>query len=113
MLERLAGLSQNAFFLERTNSLSAEDHRYFLAINHEGFLLKVGLEDAFGATQRKADIVAKLFAFSGKFTSCCHNFLLPLIFYLICTILPFLIFFVKVKLTLLVLYVILAMMKML
>ena len=76
----LNGFCQNAFFLKRTDSLSAQNHSDFLAVNHEGFLLKIRLEDTFSATQREADIVAKLLAFSGEFTSCCHN-LLPLIFY--------------------------------
>jgi len=64
---------ENAFFLERTNCLCREGHRYFLAVNHEGFLLEVGLKDAVGATQREADIVAELFALTGEFTACCHS----------------------------------------
>ena len=92
---------ENAFFLERTNRLCREGHRYFLAVNHEGFLLEVGLKDAVSATQREADIVAKLLAFSGEITSCCHNLYFHLLF-TICTSLPLLTFFVKVKSTLLV-----------
>ena len=58
-------LAEYAFFLERPNCLSTQDHRYFLAVYHEGFFLKVRLEDSFGATQRETHVVAKLFAFSG------------------------------------------------
>lgn len=58
-------LGENAFFLQRANCLSTQGHRYFLAVNHEGLLLQVGLEDTIGAAQREAHIVAKLLAFSG------------------------------------------------
>ena len=56
---------QNTFFLKCANRLGRKGHRYFLAINHEGFLLKVWLKDALSATQREAHIVAELLAFSG------------------------------------------------
>lgn len=60
----LVGLSQDAFFLKRTNRLSTQGHRDFLAINFKSLLLKVRLEDALCATQRKADIMSELLAFS-------------------------------------------------
>ena len=95
--------SQDAFFLKRTDGLSTQNHRNFLTFNHEGFLLKVRLEDSLSATQRKADIVAKLFAFSGEFTSCCHKIYYFHLLFTICTSLPLLRDSVKVKSTLLVL----------
>lgn len=69
----LAELGQDALFLQRTDSLSAEYHRDFFAIDFKGFLLKVWLEDTVSATQREADIIAKLLAFSGEFAACCHG----------------------------------------
>lgn len=41
---------------------------YFFAINNKGLLLKVWFPDFFGVALRKADIVAKLFAFAGNVT---------------------------------------------
>lgn len=70
----LFGRSKDALFLERSDSLSTESHSDFLAINNEGFLLQVWFEDAFCASQRKAHIVAELFAFTGEFAACCHFF---------------------------------------
>ena len=66
---------QNAFFLERANCVRTEGHSDFLAINYKSFLLEVWLEDTFRATQREADVVAKLLAFTGEFTSCCHSYI--------------------------------------
>lgn len=89
--------SKNAFLFERTNRLGAQGHGNLLSINHEGFLLEVRLEHTVRATQREANIVAKLLSFTGEFASCCHS-----IFSLSCfilrtlgTILPFLPFEVK------------------
>lgn len=58
-------LGENAFFLERTNCLSTQDHRDLLSVEFKCLLLEVWFENTVGATQREADIVAKLFAFSG------------------------------------------------
>ncbi len=65
---------KDAFFLERSDSVCAKGHRDLLTVHNEGFLLKIWLEDALCASQRKAHIVAELFAFTGKFTACCHFF---------------------------------------
>lgn len=70
---------KDSFFLESANRLRRQDHCDFLAVYHERFLLKIRFENAFRAAQREAHIVAKLFAFAGQFTSCCH-FLIPLRF---------------------------------
>ena len=59
------GLGEDAFFLERTDCLSAKNHGDLLAVYDEGFLLQVGLKDTLGATQREAHIVAELLTFSG------------------------------------------------
>lgn len=40
---------QDAFFLERTDSVSAQCHRDLLAIDFKGFLLQVRLKYALGA----------------------------------------------------------------
>jgi hypothetical protein len=61
--------------------VSTEDHCYFLTVYNKSLLLKVGFEDSVGAAQRKAHIVTELFAFTGEFAACCHDFMLPLIFY--------------------------------
>lgn len=65
---------KDAFFLERSDGLCTEGHCDLLAVHNEGFLLKIWLEDAFGASQRKAHIVAELFSFTGEFAACCHFF---------------------------------------
>lgn len=86
-------LGENAFFLKRANRASAKRHGDFLTVYHESLLLKVWLKHAIGATQREANIVAKLLSFTGEFASCCHNlFSLFPFFYSIGTlasILPF------------------------
>lgn len=69
-----AELGDDAFFLERADSLSADLHADFFAVDDDGLVLEVWLPDLLGVALRKADIVAKLFAFAGKFTSCCHNY---------------------------------------
>lgn len=63
---------QNAFFLQRADSLSRNSHLYLLPIDHERFFLKIWLKNPFGAAQRKANVVAELLAFTGDFTSRCH-----------------------------------------
>jgi predicted ATPase len=72
-----------------------------LAINNKSLLLEVWLEHAIGATQREANIVAKLLAFTGEFASCCHNLfsLFPLYIAIgtLASILPF--FTSRVKLS--------------
>lgn len=66
-------LGENALLLKRANSAGAEGHRNLLAVNYKSLLLEVWLKHALGATQREANIVAKLLAFTGEFASCCHN----------------------------------------
>ena len=44
-----------------------------MTIYEKSLFLKIWLKDAFCAPQREADIVAKLFSFTGEFASCCHN----------------------------------------
>lgn len=71
---RLFGLRcQNAFFLQRSNCLGRKRHCYFLTVYHERFFLKIWLKDTLGAPEGEADIVAKLLAFTGEITSCCHS----------------------------------------
>jgi hypothetical protein len=66
-------LRQDAFFLQRTNGVCADDESYFLTVNGESFLLEVRFENAVGATQREANVVAKLLSFTGEFVSCDHD----------------------------------------
>ena len=66
-------LSENAFFLQRANRAGAKSHSDLFTFKHESLLLKVWLENAIGATQREANIVAKLLSFTGEFASCCHT----------------------------------------
>lgn len=80
--------------------MGAKNHSDLLAVNFKSFLLKVGFKDTLSATQREADVVAKLLAFSGEFTSCCH-IITSTYFFTIYTILPFYGVYVKVKLSLL------------
>lgn len=62
-------LSQDAFFLQGTNSLSRQCHSYFLTINDKGFLLKVWLEDSLRTAQRKTHVVTVELAFASDFAS--------------------------------------------
>lgn len=66
-------LGENALLLKRADRASAKRHGDLLAVYHESLLLKIWLKHAIGATQREANIVAKLLAFTGEFASCCHN----------------------------------------
>lgn len=59
---------QQALFLEGADSLGAELHLDFAAVDDDGLLLQVGLPDLFGMALRKADIAAVLFAFAGEIT---------------------------------------------
>lgn len=61
-----AGLfSQQAFFLERANSLSADLELDTLAVDFDSLVLQVWLPDLFGVALREADIASVLFAFAG------------------------------------------------
>lgn len=70
LVSRLCGLwLQQPLFLQGTDSLRAERQRHFLSVNNKCLLLQVRLEPAFCATQRKADVVARLRALSRQITS--------------------------------------------
>lgn len=60
---------QETFFLQRANCLGAEGHCNLLSINDKGLFLQVWFKDALRATQRKTDVVSRLLAFTGEFTS--------------------------------------------
>lgn len=62
-------LTDQAFFLERANSLSAKRHRNLLSVYDNRLFLQVRLEGTLGPTQGEADIVSCLLAFTGEFTS--------------------------------------------
>lgn len=74
----------DTFFLQGTNSLRAKIHSNLLAVYHKSLLLKVWFKNPFSTSKREANVVAKLFTFTGEFASCCHikNTFLPLIFLL-------------------------------
>ncbi len=72
------GLYQDAFFLQRTDSLRAEHHRNLLPVDEKRLLLQVRFKDALCATQREAHVMSVLLAFTGEFTSCCHSLFIPL-----------------------------------
>ena len=73
-------LGENALLLERADRAGAKRHSDFLTVYHESLLLKIWLKHAISATQREANIVAKLLAFTGEFASCYHNlFLFPVL----------------------------------
>jgi hypothetical protein len=57
-----------ALFLEGSERLGADLERYFFAVDNQSFLLEVRLPNFFSVALRKADIVAKLFAFAGDVT---------------------------------------------
>lgn len=61
-------LSDNAFALQGTKRAGCDFNADFLAVNRKCFLLNVGIPSFFSAALRKADIVAKLLAFTGDFT---------------------------------------------
>src|SRR6266568_3995031 len=67
--------SQQSFFLQGADCLCTNLEFYFSAVNNNSFLLQVRRPDLFGVALRKADIVAKLLAFAGNFTSLHEGFL--------------------------------------
>jgi len=64
----LLSRSQDALFLERSDSLRADLQLDFFAINNNGLFLEVWLPHFLGVALRKADIAAILFAFAGNIT---------------------------------------------
>ena len=62
-------LGENALLLQRADRAGTKSHSNLLAVNYKSLLLEVWLESSLRAAQRKADIVAKLFAFTGEFTA--------------------------------------------
>ena len=62
---KLFGSFEEALFLEGADSLSAQFHLNFFAINNNGLLLKIWLPDFLGMALREADIAAVLLAFAG------------------------------------------------
>lgn len=76
-----SNLGENALLLKRADRAGTKSHSNLLAIYYKSLLLQVRLEHAIGATQREANIVAKLLSFTGEFASCCHNLsLFPVIY---------------------------------
>ncbi len=71
-------LGENALLLQRADRAGAKNHGNLLSVDGESLLLKVWLKHAIGATQREANIVAKLLSFTGEFASCYHNIFSPL-----------------------------------
>lgn len=61
-----ADLNEEAFFLERADSLCTNFHSNFLAINNKGFFLEVWFPDFLSVALREGHIVAVLFAFTGN-----------------------------------------------
>jgi hypothetical protein len=59
---------EKAFFLERTNSLRADLHFDFFAIDCKCFGLQIRLPYFFSMALRKAYVAAVLLAFTGNFT---------------------------------------------
>lgn len=53
---------------ESANSLSAQLHLYFFAIDDNSLLLKIRLPDFLGVALRKTDIAAVLLALTGEIT---------------------------------------------
>lgn len=64
----LLDLRKDTLFLEGTNRVGAEYHRYLLSVDSKRLLLQIRLEYPACATQRKADIVAELLSLAGEFT---------------------------------------------
>ena len=92
----VGSLGEDALLLKRADRAGTKSHSNLLAINYKSLLLEVRLKDAVGATQREANIVAKLLSFTGEFASCCHNYsLFPVIFRTLGYILPFYLLGVK------------------
>lgn len=57
--------SKQTLFLKGTNSLCAQLHGDFFAINNNSLGLKVWLPDFFSMTLRKAYVIAVLLSFAG------------------------------------------------
>ena len=66
-------LGEDALLLKRTDRAGTKSHSNLLAVYYKSFLLEVRLEHAICATQREANVVAELLAFTGEFALCCHN----------------------------------------
>lgn len=60
--------SDEAFFLQRTESLGANLELDFLTVDHDSLGLQVGLPNLLGVALRKADVVAVLLSFAGDVT---------------------------------------------
>lgn len=61
-------LLQKSFFLEGTDSLSADFHLHFLAVDSQSFGLQIRLPHLLGMTHRKAYVVSVLLALTCNFT---------------------------------------------
>lgn len=80
ILDLLFSGRKDSLFLEGSNCLRRKGHCYLLAVYNEGFSLEVRLKYAPGASQREANIAAKLLAFASEFALCCHYFFFHLLF---------------------------------
>lgn len=65
------------------DTVRAEVHGNFLAVNDKSLLLDVSSPNALGAALRIADIIAVLVTFTGEFTLCCHKFLVLQVYILL------------------------------
>jgi hypothetical protein len=59
---------EQALFLEGADSLGAQLHLDFFAVNHERLGLEIGLPDFLGMALAEANIAAILLAFAGEVT---------------------------------------------
>ena len=53
--------------------LTGKGKQFGSNVHHDSLGLEIWLSDFLGVVLRKADIAAELLAFTGEFTSCCHN----------------------------------------
>jgi hypothetical protein len=62
------GSAEETLLFEGADSLGAELHSDFFAVNHDSLGLKIWLPNLLGVALREADIAAVLLAFAGEFT---------------------------------------------
>lgn len=65
LTEQKRNILQDTFFTECPDTSSTKFHGYSFSIHNKGLFLKIWFPNFFGMAHRKADIIAKLLAFTG------------------------------------------------
>lgn len=68
LLYQRLGCSDDALFLQGTDSLGTELHANFLAVDNQGLDLEIWLPNLLGVALREANVAAVLLALTGEIT---------------------------------------------